>query len=257
MSKGERACRSWNSNQIGKDHIGSQTESGENGAAFSLVCAAVLITTLVSVLFGGCTSADPSTPVHQGPILQLVGTKPDSIRMGLAIRYIAQSDEDRCQSFTTESMSMKPKERISMVFPESPKGIFIPKNASVRIVPIQIERMKASVNRYKWGVSLGWFDEPAGCDFIPQHVSVDLYDATGSLVGGTLIKARSWPSAREPAPTFTPLKASIILRCRKPDRTQRGKNGGDSCQVTGNDGLGFEIKAQKGDTTRIGLSVVK
>lgn len=245
------------SKPVGEDGGRCEAERVGKRPAVAFVHAAVLLVALALIPFAGCTSADRSSPASEVPTLQFVGTKPDSIRMGLAVRYIAQSKEDRCQKFTTESMSMKPLKKLSFIFPGEPESsMFIPNNASVRVVPIDIEYIRTTTNRYNWIVSLGWFDEPRRCDFTPHRVSVDLYNAAGHLIGGTLIKANSWPSEREPAPTFTPLRDSILLRCSWHGRTRHRENLSSICQTEGEEANGFQIQAKRGDTTRVNLSIV-
>lgn len=257
-----RTCtlRPGNPNCTGKGQAVPLVVSGENRVAMLVIFTATLLIVLASVLVVGCTSSDPSASAQEGPTLQLVGTKPDSIRMRLTLRYVTQSEENRCKSFTTETMSMKPLQRVDLVFTQDPGNIFVPGGDEIqsRVVPFSRRSETDNMNSFRWNVDLSWNGKPKGCEFAPQSVGITLFDSDGNDLGGTSLRSKSWPAERGAPPAHEYLDPPITIRCSKRDEpmTSSPKVITMCLPVQGRGGI-FEATENNKDTIQVSLDINK
>lgn len=244
------------SKSVGKDGGRYEREKIGKGPSVSFVHAAVLLVALAVILFAGCTSAERSGPAVEAPTLQFYGTKSDSVRLMLSIRYVAQSGDMGCESFTSESMSMKPIRSTGFVFSQEPDNVFIPGGdmLDVRVVPFTTSNKMGDVISYMWNTSLSWRGRSARCKFAPEKVSVALYNQAGEDIGGTSFRDDSWPLERGPEPLYEPLSAPVRVACSRDHNLNRSIRT-RLCFAKQGRGTVFKIESEPGDTTRIELNV--
>jgi hypothetical protein len=248
--------RFWDSNQIGTDR--EAPSAWKSGKELKWLESALFILALLSATLQltGCTTADTSSPPKHAPVLQFYGTKSDSVRLMLSIRYVAQSSDMGCESFTTESMSMKPIRSTGFVFSQDPDNVFIPGGdmLDVRVVPFTISNKMGDVISYTWNTSLSWRGRSARCEFAPEKINMRLYNQAGENVGGTSFRDESWPLERGPEPIYEPLSAPVRVDCSRDHNVNRSIRT-RLCFAEQGRGTVFKIESEPGDTTRIELNV--